>query len=701
MTPFAEAAAGWLLTYALHSTVLLGLAWLVLRLRQAEPATAEILWKVALLGGIVTASLQSTLDLRPAGSIALTRPAIASASPIFPVLGAPSPADPVAAARTGSATEPPSGSSIGAESPVTSTTSTWWPAPPLVGSLALGWLALAIVFVTWYAGRRLILVGRLGDRRVVTDDRLRATLDALCREASVRRRVVLTASTAISSPVALGRGEICLPAAAEHDLEPDQQHAMLAHELAHLVRRDPLWLSLACVIERLFFFQPLNRIARRGIQESAEYLADEWAAHRSGGVPLARCLVKVAEWIQASPLGVPVAGMAEQRSQLSARVTRLLSRRPGNSPFRQRAVGMLSVGALFVMAGFAPGVAGHAAAPDTPLLLPVEALDALVGGFQSSQDTLPDKANRDRIRKQEINKELGREIRSRISTSININTNTNSNTNSNTSNNANDNDRGPRGVTSAADTAVVRALMARLKDEDAEVRRAAAEALGQIGEPMAIAALVQALDDQDGGVQEAALEALGNFERGVPAAPIRRMLGAENGDVRQQAVQMLGEMRDRESASAIARLVGDRDADVRQSAIQALSELGDPGSAAAVAAGLQDGDPEVRQAAIEAMRQLGGTINDASLTRLAQDQDADVRQATIWYVAERQVTSAVPHLIRLLDDPAAEVRRDAAEALTEVRTPEGHAALRKALNHPDAKVRRVAVEYFGNEGDQR
>ena len=38
---------------------------------------------------------------------------------------------------------------------------------------------------------------------------------------------------------------------------------MLAHEIAHLVRRDPQWLVLARAIEMVFFFQPLNRLARR------------------------------------------------------------------------------------------------------------------------------------------------------------------------------------------------------------------------------------------------------------------------------------------------------------------------------------------------------------------------------------------------------------------------------------------------------
>ena len=61
----------WLLTYAIHSSVLLGAAWLATRARRITPAAAEILWKAALIGGFFTASLQLWLDLRPAGSVAL------------------------------------------------------------------------------------------------------------------------------------------------------------------------------------------------------------------------------------------------------------------------------------------------------------------------------------------------------------------------------------------------------------------------------------------------------------------------------------------------------------------------------------------------------------------------------------------------------------------------------------------------------
>ncbi len=391
MTAFAESAAAWLLTYALHSTVLLGLAWLVVRIRRAEPATAEILWKVALIGGVVTASLQSALDLRPAGTIALARSTLTAPSTAAPTSDLElspqaSMAERKALGVDRTATPTPSNEAVGGSDPSRASIA---PSFPMVALLAIGWFVVALLLIAWYAGRRLVLVGRLGDRRAVSDGPLRGVLDQLRLEVGFRDRVILTATTAISSPVALGRREICVPAAAEHDLESDQQRAMLAHELAHLVRRDPFWLAFACVMERLFFFQPLNRLARRGIQESAEYLADEWAANHSGGVPLARCLVKVAEWIQASPLGVPVAGMAEQRSQLSARVSRLLAGSSRISPLRQRAMGMLSVGALATMAAFAPGVARRAVEPESTVILPTEAITSMPSG-----DTIPHNRNR-------------------------------------------------------------------------------------------------------------------------------------------------------------------------------------------------------------------------------------------------------------------------------------------------------------------
>jgi hypothetical protein len=55
---------GWLLTYAVHSSLLLGLAWLCTRYVRPY-RLKEILWKTALIGGLLTATLQFTLGINP------------------------------------------------------------------------------------------------------------------------------------------------------------------------------------------------------------------------------------------------------------------------------------------------------------------------------------------------------------------------------------------------------------------------------------------------------------------------------------------------------------------------------------------------------------------------------------------------------------------------------------------------------------
>ena len=60
--PWQVGVASWALTYLLHSTVLISLAWGVTRLAWLQARrTREIIWTVALLGGLTT-SLGTTLE---------------------------------------------------------------------------------------------------------------------------------------------------------------------------------------------------------------------------------------------------------------------------------------------------------------------------------------------------------------------------------------------------------------------------------------------------------------------------------------------------------------------------------------------------------------------------------------------------------------------------------------------------------------
>jgi hypothetical protein len=57
--PMIAATAGWLLTVALHGGLFLLAAWLIDRTWHAPPnAWRELMWRVALFGGVITASMQ-------------------------------------------------------------------------------------------------------------------------------------------------------------------------------------------------------------------------------------------------------------------------------------------------------------------------------------------------------------------------------------------------------------------------------------------------------------------------------------------------------------------------------------------------------------------------------------------------------------------------------------------------------------------
>ena len=59
MSDSIQLLSSWLLTYAVHSTLLIGAAWLISQnARRLSMIARDTMWKAALYGGIFTASLQ-------------------------------------------------------------------------------------------------------------------------------------------------------------------------------------------------------------------------------------------------------------------------------------------------------------------------------------------------------------------------------------------------------------------------------------------------------------------------------------------------------------------------------------------------------------------------------------------------------------------------------------------------------------------
>ena len=72
-TDFLPVVGSWLLTYLLHSTLLLGTVWLLTRRLVQAAVVRDLLWKAALIGGFATATLQLGLGFKPLGGAVALR----------------------------------------------------------------------------------------------------------------------------------------------------------------------------------------------------------------------------------------------------------------------------------------------------------------------------------------------------------------------------------------------------------------------------------------------------------------------------------------------------------------------------------------------------------------------------------------------------------------------------------------------------
>jgi len=361
------ACVAWLLTYVVHSTLLLGGALLLTAVRIVRShAAKDTLWKVALTGGLVTATAQLALRVQPVGGyVALAAGDarhlvdVASVAPRLRAESAAVRSGETATVATWSASAPGIASAPAPVDPaprvrrLLSGVNVSWP-----GVLLDLWLVGAVGFGFRILWLRLAMRRRLRDRRPLDEGPLVNTLSDLARAARIAPPR-LSISDRLRGPIAFA-GEIVLPVRVAREMAPCAQRAVLAHELGHIVRRDPGWLVAASLVESVFFFQPLNRLARRRLREASEFLCDAWAAERAGGLELARCLAEVAEWMQAAPELAPVAGMAEHGGQLVSRVESLLEgRRAPPRPFAWAFRGLMGLSALIAVAWAVPGVAAE------------------------------------------------------------------------------------------------------------------------------------------------------------------------------------------------------------------------------------------------------------------------------------------------------------------------------------------------------
>lgn len=239
-------------------------------------------------------------------------------------------------------------------------------------SLPMDWLV-----ALWASGAAALLLRACGGwyvarRRTLTGIPLDYPLSRLMERMEMTGVVELMQSAAARTPQVFGwlRPVIVVPAATLARLSPAEFEAVLAHELAHIWRRDYLVNLVQTVVESVLFYHPAVWWVSRRIREERELCCDDWAVRVCGDrVAYSKALMKVEE-------ETPMLAMAASATGLKARIARLLGVESDvkwrwSAPMAPVAAAVL---ALMLMGGPWWAMAWQAAPPPPPPLAPA-ALD--------------------------------------------------------------------------------------------------------------------------------------------------------------------------------------------------------------------------------------------------------------------------------------------------------------------------------------
>jgi HEAT repeat protein len=510
-------------------------------------------------------------------------------------------------------------------------------------------------------------------------------------------------SDLVDAPVLYGmrRPLVLLPEGWLESLDGDDVSALLAHEAAHIKRRDFMANLLQRLMEIPVFFHPGAWLASGRIALAREELADAWALGRAvdaGGY--ARSLAAAAERAQARP-SVASIGVAEGRSTLLRRVEAIM--RGGRLRRMSRPVAIavtalvVSVSAVLAMAQLQSGER-QAASPELDWGAPLgqlvshdpmqrqEAVGLIWEAGARSASSIP-----------ELVEMLADETP--IPAAIIHDEEFEATTNGRIA---------ARALARLGETALPHMLDA-LSDDRAMIRRGAAMTLGLMADELGTRPLQEAaadrlaatLGDGDQQVAQAAAVALGLTTDERALEPLLAMLTHLDPDVRAEAARGLTYQGSQGARDALFAALTDRDPQVRKTAAFAFGYESDARDARRLARALTAPDPVLRAGAAEAFYHTNSSrairVGHKPLVETLKDHEPSVRLAALkgLNAVDRLGESLdLAPLLPLLSDRDPRVRSEAVRALTLTGRPEAIQHLAAALSDSEAAVRGAAARGF-------
>ena len=229
-----------------------------------------------------------------------------------------------------------------------------WDDTPLVatgGVVEGGWFAAyggLVLVVVWLLGATLVLVRTVAQMRSFRRSLSGASWPAppqlqrmaveIARTLGLAKVPVIRTTDAVISPSAYWSGgavRVLVPMALLQSLKPTEMRWIIAHELAHVRRRDHLvrWLEwLACTV---FWWNPVAWWARRRLRAAGEVCCDALVVRTLGCSPraYARALVRAIDIVRTKPTPplpafASAADCGHRTQRLEGRLRRIISHQP-------------------------------------------------------------------------------------------------------------------------------------------------------------------------------------------------------------------------------------------------------------------------------------------------------------------------------------------------------------------------------------
>ena len=250
----------------------------------------------------------------------------------------------------------------------------------------------------------------------------------------------------------------------------------------------------------------------------------------------------------------------------------------------------------------------------------------------------------------------------------------------------------------------------------------AAEGLGRLRDPRAVKPLVACLVADNAALRRAGAEALGNL--GLPNfnkifagnAEDWRRLGAcgdprgivwlvealaKNAHDLAVIAESLGKSGDPRAVRPLVGCLDSWDEGTRKAAADGLQGIGAAHGPQLLVEALPDASAKERSALVDILLRLRDARAVLPVIQVAGHASAEVRQDAAYALNRMGDIRACETLIKLLDDQAGGVRANAAEGLGRLRDRRATGPLIKALGDEDGNVRQIAAEALNGIGEPK